>query len=93
MLIFLTTAAAWFLQTWHGEHMMNDEGGWAGWLAMMIAMLLVVAAVGLLGLIGLRWSTSHGQHNTESALDIARERYARGELTDDEFQRIKKGLR
>jgi len=33
-----------------------------------------------------------GQPRGQAALDIAKERYARGEITKDQFDEIKKGL-
>ena len=62
-------------------------GGWS--------ILLWVAIIGLIiwGVSALtrRNSTMHDAE-TRSALDIARERYARGEISGDEFARIKGDL-
>ncbi len=67
-------------------------GNWGGigwwWL------LGAVFWVGIIMLIiwGVREFTRRGSGGTSSALDIARERYARGEISREEFETIKKNL-
>jgi putative membrane protein len=39
-----------------------------------------------------RGSSGTGDSGKKEPLDIARERYARGEISQEEFQNIKKGL-
>ncbi len=66
-------------------------GGW--WILAWILMLLFWA--GLIALIvwGIKALTSGGGTTTgNTPLDIARERYARGEITKEEFEQIKKDL-
>lgn len=80
---------------WDDDH---DGWGWGGWLVMMgfmvvfwvVVALIVVWAVRSLGGGG-RPSQSQPEA-PRSPLDIARERYARGEINDEEFERIKAGL-
>ena len=73
--------------------MMYYGGGWwgGGW---MILVWVVIAAAVVLGIIALvRHNNSGmitGSHRTP--LDIAKERYARGEITKEEFERIKQDL-
>ncbi|MCL4239762.1 MAG: SHOCT domain-containing protein [Dehalococcoidia bacterium] len=55
----------------------------------IVVAVLVVWAVRSLG--GGRPSQSQPEP-PRSPLDIARERYARGEINDEEFERIKAGL-
>jgi putative membrane protein len=81
---------------WHmGPGMMGGWGmGWFGSIFMMIFWVLVL--VGLIFFI--KWliqvtsrgSSGEGSHNR--ALDILKERYARGEIDTDEFEARKKGI-
>jgi putative membrane protein len=76
--------------------MMGDWGmGWFGMIVMFIFWSLII--VGLVLLI--RWliqatgSRGHSGGNTDSkAMDILKERYARGEINRDEFESMKKDL-
>jgi len=80
-----------FLQmAWRGDRM--DGWGWGGWLFMSIVMVLFWGTAVALGIWFVRSMPSHSHPDSSSALDIARDRYARGEISDEEFQRIKAGL-
>jgi len=81
---------------WDDDH---DGWGWGGWLLMMGFMVIFWVAVALLVVWAVRsWGggrTGPGQAPplpSRSPLDIARERYARGEINDEEFERIRQGL-
>jgi putative membrane protein len=71
-------------------------GGWiwgAGGLVMMFMMLvfwgLVVAGI----VFGLRWLVTQGrQEQPDRALDVLRERYARGEINQEEFEARRRDL-
>ena len=83
-------------QMWRDDH---ESWGWGGWWVMMGLMVLFWVAVAVLIVWAVRsWGGSrpgdgHGRRDsTPSPMDIARERYARGEINDEEFQRIKRGL-
>ena len=73
-------------------------GMWAFPLIMMFIMLFVVSRIfGRGGGFKPLWMhESHGNHNEgtgiESALDIVKKRYAKGEITKDEFEQMKKDL-
>jgi len=80
-----------------GMHMM-----WGSWgIGMMLMMLLFWAAV-IAGIVVLiRWLVTSGHserstnavHSTESALDILNKRYARGEISKQEFEDMRQDIR
>lgn len=67
---------------------------WGLWgIGMMLMMFLfwVLVVVGLV--VAIRWLVSKGKTpRSNSALDILRERYARGEINKEEFEAKKKDL-
>ncbi len=78
-----------------GPGMMDGWGmGWIGMILMVAFWVLVI--VGIVFLI--RWlailGRSHGsrERGSDAALDILRQRYARGEISKEEFEEKKKGL-
>lgn len=79
---------------YYGHHaMMGWGGGWLfGPLMLLLFFGLLVAAVvvtaRLLGIEG--WRPAH--HSHDRALTILRERFARGELSQQEFEAAKKTL-
>jgi len=73
-----------------------------GWMIGIMGVNVLIG-LGLLTLVivgivaGFRWlRTSAGQHaagsRSDSAIDLLRERYARGEIGRDEFQRMRQDL-
>ena len=76
------------------SHMWGD-GAWSGtgvWLllVMMIVPLLILAGLGYVLFRGLAGGT---EQQTDSALEELRIAYARGDLSDEEFERRRKTLR
>ena len=93
MLNILTKPAALLAQArmyeWHWEmHPM----WWWGW--GMIAMMFLFWVVFIVGLVvAIRWLLGKSKEaKTDSALEILRQRYARGEINKDEFEAKKKDL-
>jgi putative membrane protein len=85
--------AQWRGYGWgHGPWMMGGYGmGWFGGIFMVIFWIAVV--IGFVFLI--RWlvqSTRGGAGSTESALEILKQRYAKGEIDKKEFEQKKKDL-
>lgn len=82
--------------TAHGDddddHMMGDwdwGGGW--WIIMPIMMVLFWGGIIAVAVWGIRQFTS-GRDGGRSPLDIARERYARGEINAEEFEKLRRDL-
>ncbi len=67
--------------------------GGGGWHMFVLWILLVGVIVWLiLSLKNGRFNQNSQQHQRESALDIAKKRYARGEISKDELDEIKRNL-
>lgn len=58
-----------------------------GWIIVIAFWVLVI--VGIVLLIRLLVKSGKQTHHEESALDILRKRYARGEISREEFQQMK----
>ena len=60
-----------------------------GWLLMVLIWGGLIA----LAILSFRWFTKHNASTTkQDPLDIAKERYAKGEITKEQFEQIKKDL-
>lgn len=68
---------------------------WGGWGLGMMVMMLVFWGVVITGIVlAIRWLASQGDRSrSDPALDILRERYARGEINKDEFEAKQRDLR
>jgi putative membrane protein len=84
-----------------GPWMMGGAWGWIGGIFMMFFWILVLIAVVLL----IRWLVTAGGNRTpvhhgpqtsqgpvESALDILKKRYAKGEITKEQFELMRRDL-
>ena len=77
---------------WHPMHPM--WGMWGAWgigmgLVMLTFWVLVIVAL----VAGIRWLSTQGRESrTDTALEILRQRYARGEINKDEFDAKKRDL-
>ena len=61
---------------------------WGAWGLGMMVMMLVFWGVVITGIVlAIRWLAGQGEKSrSDRALDILRERYARGEINKDEFE-------
>ncbi len=87
-----------------GQHYgwMHDMMGWGGWMIpwgwILIVILVVVLIYALAGRGGHRPSDpSRGSHmeeqqDLETPLNIVKKRYARGEISREDFEQMKKDL-
>lgn len=71
--------------------------GWAWWMPMGLMMLLFwgLVIVTLILLVRWLWTQSQqrgGSPTPETPLDVLKKRYARGEITKEEFDRIKEDI-
>lgn len=67
---------------------------WGAWgLGMMLMMLLFWAVLITGAVLGIRWLVAQGRApGKDTALEILRERYARGEINRDEFEARRRDL-
>lgn len=67
---------------------------WGAWgFGMMIMMLLFWVLIIVAVVLGIRWLMGQGRDSrSDSALEILRQRYARGEINKEEFDAKKKDL-
>lgn len=77
---------------WHNQGM---GGGW--WVLMMIGMVVfwaifVIGIVALLRHYGPRRGGANAQLASGSSIEILKQRLARGELTEEEYTRLRKLL-
>lgn len=78
-----------------GSGMHPMWGIWGMWGVGMMLMMLVFWVVVIVGIILLiRWLTSQGREPrlADVALDILRQRYARGDISKEEFDAKKRDL-
>jgi putative membrane protein len=68
---------------------------WGAWGIGMMVMMLVFWGVVIAGVVfAIRWLAGRGERSrSDRALDILRERYARGEIDKDEFEAKRRDLR
>lgn len=70
-----------------GDHM---NWGWGGGIMMILWIILLAAAVYLVVRMARR--NGSGPGGQESALDVLKKRYARGDITREEYEERKKDL-
>ena len=69
-------------------------GFWGVWGIGMMFFMLVFWGLVIVGVVlGIRWLISQGKESrSDSALEILRQRYARGEINKEEFESRKRDL-
>jgi putative membrane protein len=99
----MSVMAPWLVPhvAWAQERTFEWGGGmhpmwglWGIWGIAMMLMMLVFWGVVIAGIVlGIRWLVSQGRGtHSDTALDILRQRYARGEINKEEFEARKRDL-
>ena len=67
---------------------------WGAWgFGMMIMMILFWVLIIVAVVMGIRWLIGQGKESrSDSALEILRQRYARGDINKDEFETRRRDL-
>ena len=67
---------------------------WGPWgIGMMLMMLVFWGLIIVALVLGIRWLVTQGREpRPDSALDTLRQRYARGEITKEQFEAMKQDL-
>ena len=96
MFLQLNSSVNWALVWAHmggdWDHMGDQMGGWAwgfGWLFMVLFVVLVVALVAWAVLVSRGGSARSGRN---SAVAVLEERFARGELSPEEYRERRRVL-
>ncbi|MFQ5899894.1 MAG: SHOCT domain-containing protein [Candidatus Methylomirabilia bacterium] len=93
--VLLGPAVAWANGGPHGGWETHPMWGmWGVWGIGMMLMMLVVWGLVVAGLVlGIRWLVRAGRPSgSDGALDILRQRYARGEIGREEFEARRRDL-
>jgi len=94
MLYWLVTGSALAQERYYEWGWEMHPMWWGAWgVGMMLMMLLfwVLVIVGLV--VGIRWLMGQKKEpRSDSALEILRQRYARGEINKEEFEAKRKDL-
>ena len=80
---------------WNNYHgMMNGFCGFGttGGIIMGIIFLVILGIIIYFAVIALRKNTVNNEKVTETALDILKKKYAKGEITKEEFEEKKKTI-
>lgn len=83
--------AQWRDYEWHGPGMMGYGYGYFGVIFMLLLWVLVIAGIVLL----IRWlivSSRREVRREDTAIEILKKRYARGEIGKEEFEAKKKDI-
>ena len=72
-------------------NMMGPWFGFGGWMILVMIAFWVIIGVGVYLVISYFYRPMRGSEY-DRALAIARERYARGEITTEEYEKIRKNL-
>lgn len=82
-----------FLQMNGPQHMMDGWGGGFGMGLMVLLWLLVLGLIGtLIWFLIRKGNNTAGKSSDDSAQEILKKRYARGEIDEEQYRRMKKEI-
>ena len=81
-----------YFAQYNDNYRMMDGGDWGWGILMMLVMLLATIAVVSIIVRSTHWHLPAGMSH-DDALDIAKKRYAKGDMTDAEFKRFKEDIK
>lgn len=70
--------------------MWGDSGGWGWWLFVPMMIVFWIGVVALIVWLARQWGSS--SQRSSDAIEIARQRYARGEISSEQFDQIRRDL-
>jgi putative membrane protein len=95
-----TSVGAWAQQSQDPDYGMHSwGGGWHGWFIGPIMMIVFIALATVVVVLVVRWlgGTGHGGATHappgKTAIDILKERFARGEIDKEEFEERRRALK
>ena len=68
--------------------MMGGYYGVFGWIFMILWWALIIVGIVML----VRWGLKRSNHDEKNAINVLKERYAKGEINKQEFEEKKKDL-
>lgn len=71
-------------------HWLDGHWGWGWGMGMILIWILIIAGI----IVLVKWISGQKSSSLpeDSALDIIKRRYARGEISREDFERMKKDL-
>lgn len=75
----------------NGYNMMDGSFGWS--MLMMLFWVTIIVLIVVLVIRGIGSAGANPGTKDEGALEIAKKRYAKGEITKIEFEQIKKDIK
>lgn len=78
------------MMNYYGYDMM---GGWGIFMMIILVILIVIIVYAVMKLVQGGSNNATSQNSRDEALEILNQRYAKGELSDEEYQQKKKILK
>lgn len=77
----------------NGYGRMMENWGWDGWLVGLIFVLIIIALIVIVVIFLNKPRRQYSNISADSAIEIAKTRYAKGGITKDEFEKLRDHLK